>query len=72
MNACASRGCVDHIDEVGKIFHEDGDRNGEAGHADVADFGGYEGGTDGTVGGDGVGFDEDLDFHSSMWCMSRG
>jgi len=56
MNACASRGCVDHIDEVGEILHEDGDRNGEARHADVADFGGYDGGTDGAVGGHCFGF----------------
>ena len=36
---------------------------GEAGHAEVADVGGYEGGTDGAVRGDGVGFDEDGGFH---------
>ena len=72
MNACASRGGVDHIDEASEIFYEDGGRDGEAGHADVADFGGYDGGTDGAVGGGGVGFDEDLDFHSSMWCVCQG
>ena len=51
VNASALRRVVDDIDEVGEIFYEDGDRDGEAGHADVADFGGYEGGTDGAVGG---------------------
>lgn len=65
VNAGALRRVVDDIDEVGEIFHEDGGRNGEAGHADVADFGGYDGGTDGAVGGRGVGFDEDLCFHSA-------
>ena len=63
VNAGALRRVVDDIDEVGEILHEDGRRDCKAGHADVADFGGYDGGTDGAVGGDGVGFDEDLDFH---------
>ena len=57
VNASALRRVVDDIDEVGEILHEDGGRDGEAGHADVADFGGYDGGTDGSVGGHGVGFD---------------
>ena len=69
VNTSALRRVVDDIDEVGKILHEDGGRNppafghplrrgkGEAGHSDVADFGGYDGGTDGAVGGNGVGFD---------------
>ena len=56
VNTSALRRVVDDIDEVGKILHEDGGRDGEAGHSDVADFGGYEGGTDGAVGGHGVGF----------------
>ena len=36
---------------------------GEAGHAEGADIGGNNGGTDGAVGGHGVGFDEDGGFH---------
>ena len=36
---------------------------GEATHAEGADIGGYDGGTDGAVGGDGMGFDEDGGFH---------
>ena len=66
------RGMVDDIDEVGIVGLFDGGRNppgplrrgkGEAGHAELADVGCYEGGTDGAVGGDGVGFDEDGGFH---------
>ena len=72
VNAGTLRRVVDDIDEIGEILHEDGGRDGEAGHADVADFGGYDGGTDGAVGGHGVGFDEDLSFHSSLWCVPRG
>ena len=62
-DACALRGMVDDIDEVGIVGLFDGSRNGKAGHAEVADVGGYDGGTDGAVGGDGVGFDEDGGFH---------
>ena len=56
VNASALRRVVDDIDEVGEILHENGGRNGEARNAKVADIGGYEGGTDGAVGGHGVGF----------------
>lgn len=72
VNAGTLRRVVDDIDEIGEILHEDGGRDGETGHADVADFGGYDGGTDGAIGRHGVGFDEDLCFHSSMWCVPRG
>ena len=68
-NASALRGVCDHIDEQRIIVDVDGGREGRATYAEVADGGGYEGGTDGAVGGRGVGFDEDLDFHSSMWCV---
>ena len=47
---------VDDIDEVGEVLREDGGRNGEARNAKVADFGGYDGGTDGAVGGHCFGF----------------
>ena len=63
VNAGALRRVVDYIDEVGEILGVDGGRNGEATHAKVAEIGGYDGGTDGAVRGDGVGFDEDGGFH---------
>ena len=66
MNACASRGGVDHIDEASEIFYEDGGRDGEAGHADVADFGGYDGGRDGAVGSHRFCFYEHCGFHG-VW-----
>ena len=57
-------GCViDDINEAVEILRVDGGRNGEAGHAEVADIGGDEGGTDGAVRGHCVGFDEDGCFH---------
>ena len=71
-NASVLRCVRDNIGEHGIVVDVDGGREGRAGHAEVADGGGYEGGTDGTIGGRGVGFDEDLDFHSSMWCVPRG
>ena len=64
-DACALRGMVDDIDEVGIVRLFYGGRNGEATHAEGADIGGYDGGADGAVGGGGVGFDEDLCFHSA-------
>ena len=60
---------VDDIDEVGIVGLFDGGRNGEATHAKGADIGGNEGGTDGAIGGDGVGFDVDGDFHGDR-CYS--
>ena len=62
-DAGALRCIVDDIDEVSEIFGIDGGRNGEARHAEIADIGGYEGGTDGAVRGHRVGFDEDGCFH---------
>ena len=71
-NASTLRGPVHHIDEVGIIALVDGGRTppipllegeGEATNADVADAGGYDGGTDGAVRGHGVGFDVDGCFH---------
>ena len=62
-DACALRSMVDDIDEVGIVGLFDGSRNGKAGHAEEAEVCGHHGGTDGTVGGDGVGFDEDGGFH---------
>ena len=64
-DACATRGEVDDITEIGIIFHKDRGRNGEAANADVADTGGYDGGTDGAVRGHRVGFDMDCCFHIS-------
>ncbi len=63
-NACATRSVVDDITEICVIFHKDRGRNGEAANADVADAGGYDGGTDGAVRGHRVGFDMDGGFHS--------
>ena len=63
-NAGALRGVRDNIGEHGIVVDVDGGREGRAGHAEVADGGGYEGGTDGAIGGRCVGFDEDLDFHT--------
>ena len=63
-NAGALRGVRDNSGEHGIVVDVDGGREGRAGHAEVADGGGYEGGTDGAIGGRGVGFDEDLDFHT--------
>ena len=71
-DACALRGMVDDIDEVGIVGLFDGSRNGKAGHAEVADFGGYEGGTDGAVGGHGVGFDVDGGFHGDRCYRTDG
>ena len=59
----ALRCVVDDIDEVAEILWIDGGRNGEARHAEVADIGGDEGGTDGAVRGHRVGFNEDGCFH---------
>ena len=56
---------VDDIDEVGIVGLFDGGRNGKATHAEGAEVCGHNSGTDGTVGGDGVGFDVDGDFHIS-------
>ena len=66
VNAGTLRRVVDDIDEVAEILWVDGGRDGEARHAKVADIGGNEGGTDGAVGRDGAGFDEDLCFHSAL------
>ena len=65
-NASVLRGVCDHIDEQRIIVDVDGGREGRATYAEVADGGGYEGGTDGTVGWRGVGFDEDCCSHSVM------
>ena len=56
VNAGTLRRVVDDIDEVSKILGIYCGRNGEARNAKIADFGGYDGGTDGAVGGHGVGF----------------
>lgn len=62
-DACALRGNVHDIDEVGIVFLVDGGREGHATYADVANMSTDDGGTDGTVGGHGVSFDEDDGFH---------
>ena len=54
---------VDDIEEAVEILGVDGGRDGEAGHADVADMSGTESGTDGAVRARRVGFDEDGCFH---------
>ena len=56
VNAGTLRRVVDDIDEVSKILGIYCGRNGEARNAKVADFGGYDGGTDGAVGGHCFGF----------------
>ena len=71
-DACALRSMVDDIDEVGIVGLFDGSRNGEATHAEGADIGGNDGGTDGAVCGHGVGFDEDGDFHSDRSYRTDG
>jgi len=63
VNACALRGVVDDIDEVGIIGLFDGGRNGEATHAKEAEVCCYHSGTDGAVCGFGEGFDVDYCFH---------
>ena len=57
-------GCVfDDIEEAVEILGVDGGRDGETGHADVANMGGNESGTDGALRDHCVGFDEDCCFH---------
>ena len=51
VNAGALRRVVDDIDEVGIVGLFDGSRNGKATHAEGAEIGGYDGGTDGAIGG---------------------
>ena len=63
VDTCALCGVVDDIDEVGVIGLFDGGRNGEATHTKEAEVCGHNGGTDGAVGGFGVGFDVDDCFH---------
>ena len=63
VDTCALCGVVDDIDEIGVIGLFDGGRNGEATHTKEAEVCGHHGGTDGTVGGFGVGFDVDDCFH---------
>lgn len=58
-DASALRCDVDDIDEVGIVLLIDGGRECEATNADIADMGTDDSGTDGTIGGHGVGFDED-------------
>ena len=72
VNAGALRRVVDDIDEIGIVGLFDGGRNGKATHAEEAEVCGYNGGTDGAVGGDGVGFDEDGDFHSDRSYRTDG
>ena len=62
-DACALCGDVHDIDEVGIVFLIDCGRECEATNADVANMSTDDGGADGTVGGHGVGFDEDDGFH---------
>ena len=66
VNACALRGVVDDIDEVGIIGLFDGGRNGEATHAKEAEVCCYHSGTDGAVSGFGIGFDVDDGFHNLL------
>ena len=54
---------VDDIEKTLEILGVNGGRDGEAGHADVADMSGNESGTDGAVRARRVGFDEDGCFH---------
>ncbi len=63
VDTCALCGVVDDIDEIGVVGLFDGGRNGEATHAKEAEVCGHHGGTDGAVGGFGVGFDVDDCFH---------
>lgn len=59
MDSSTLRGLVDDIYEISIIVGVDGGREDHARHAEVADIGGHESRTDGTVGGEGVGFDMD-------------